>query len=104
MNKPDYFGGSIVNLVSSIETSFGGRSNYAPLRLLPPKELKQAKNVVLIVVDGLGFEFLQKHGKDTSFFRLLRGKMTSVFPTSTSSAIPAFLTGLSPQEHGMLVE
>ncbi|MFH0955228.1 MAG: alkaline phosphatase family protein [Candidatus Micrarchaeota archaeon] len=102
MNKPDYSGGSILNLVSSIETAFGGRSGYAPLRLLSPKELKQVKNVVLIVVDGLGFEFLQKHGKNSSFFHFLRGKMTSVFPTSTSSAIPSFLTGLSPQEHGML--
>ncbi len=96
---PDYHGGSLVNLMSSLATALGGSSPYAPLTALPPDHLADARHVVLLVVDGLGHDFLI--GRDSALRRHLRSPMTSVFPSTTASAIPTFLTGLAPQQHGL---
>ena len=99
MNLPNYKDGSIVNLMSSISYSFKKKSKYAPLKLLPPKDLKNSKNVVLIVLDGIGFEYILNKGKNTIFQKYLKGKITSVFPPTTASAITTFATGTAPQQH-----
>jgi predicted AlkP superfamily pyrophosphatase or phosphodiesterase len=96
---PDYGGGSLVNLMSSIATALGGSSPYPPLAMLPPAALAGARHLVLLVVDGLGHDFL--FGRDGALRRHLRGPLTSVFPSTTASAIPTFLTGLAPQQHGL---
>tara|TARA_Y100000310_G_scaffold138289_2_gene137275 strand:+ start:67992 stop:69146 length:1155 start_codon:yes stop_codon:yes gene_type:complete len=101
MLLPNYKDGSVVNLMSSVGGALGAKSKYTPLKILKPDELKSAKNVVLLVIDGLGFEFLQKYGKNSVFSKHLRGKITSVFPTVTSTVVPTFFTGLSSQDHGM---
>ncbi len=44
MNKPDYKGGSIVNLTCSIQKALGGDAIYPTLKLLPPETLKKRKN------------------------------------------------------------
>jgi len=96
---PDYRGGSLVNLMSSIATALGGTSPYPPLAALPPQALAGARHLVLLVVDGLGHDYLA--GRDGALRRHLRGQLTSVFPSTTASAIPTFLTGLAPQQHGL---
>jgi predicted AlkP superfamily pyrophosphatase or phosphodiesterase len=98
---PNYQDGSIINLMSSIVESFNGKIGYNHLKILKPSELKSYDNLVLILVDGLGYEYLLKHGKGSILNKHLRGNMTSVFPSATSAAIPAISTGLSPQEHEM---
>ncbi len=99
MYLPNYKDGSIVNLMSSIARATGGNSLYKPLKLLNPKELK-SKNVVLMVLDGLGYEYCRKYGKNSIFKKYLRGKMTSVFPSTTAACVTTFGTGLAPQQHG----
>ncbi|MDO8563714.1 MAG: alkaline phosphatase family protein [Nanoarchaeota archaeon] len=101
MNKPDYNGGSIINLISSIGGAFEYKSKYKNLRILPSSEIKLYNNVVLMVIDGLGYDFLKKNGGEKLFGNNLRGKITSVFPSSTTAAIPTFLTGDSTKQHGM---
>jgi len=96
---PDYHGGSLVNLMSSITTALGGTSAYPPLTALPTQHLADARHVVLLVIDGLGHDFLI--GRDSVLRRHLRSPLTSVFPSTTASAIPTFLTGLAPQQHGL---
>ncbi|MFH0979176.1 MAG: alkaline phosphatase family protein [Candidatus Woesearchaeota archaeon] len=98
---PDYKGGSIVNLMSSISRALGARSSYQPLKGLPPKELTGFRNIVLIVVDGLGYEYLASIGRKTVLASYLRGHITTVFPATTTAAITTFATGLAPQEHGL---
>ena len=97
LTLPDYRGGGIVNLMSSIATALGGGSPYPPLAALPSQTLADARHLVLLVVDGLGHDYLL--GRDGALRRHLRGRMTSVFPSTTASAIPTFLTGLAPQQH-----
>jgi len=98
--RPDYQGGSIVNLMASIRMAFGGGGNgYPALEALSPRELQQ-RHVLLIVVDGLGYDFLARR-PDSTLFRHTRQRITSVFPTTTASAITSFLTGVAPQQHGI---
>ncbi len=97
--KPD-FSNSIVNLMSSIGVASRVTSPYSPLESL--ESLKESKNIVLIVFDGLGYNYLQRYGKGTILQKNLRGSITSVFPPSTGSAITTFLTGLAPQQHAVI--
>lgn len=99
LTLPDYRGGGIVNLMSTIATALGGSSPYPPLAALPPQALADARHLVLLVVDGLGHDFLL--GRDGALRQHLLGSLTSVFPSTTASAIPTFLTGLAPQQHGL---
>ena len=95
---PDYKGGSIVNLMSSISHSFKAKSLYKELRILPGNEIK-SKNVVLLIIDGLGYEYLTKNHSESLLNAHLLGSVTSVFPPTTSSAVTTFLTGVAPQQH-----
>ncbi|HYN76619.1 MAG TPA: alkaline phosphatase family protein [Lamprocystis sp. (in: g-proteobacteria)] len=99
--KPDYGGGGIVNLMASIIGAHGGRSAYPELTLLPVPELAQATNIVLLVIDGLGDAWLRAQSPQGVLSRHRRGAMTSVFPSTTAAAIPTFLTGDGPLQHGL---
>jgi len=100
MYFPDY-NNCILNIMGSIAKGFNKKLDYFPLSILKPTEIKKAKNIILIIIDGLGYEYLRKHGRNSELLKHLRGKITSIFPAATTSCIPAFLTGTSTQEHGM---
>lgn len=100
MVLPDYQGGSILNLMASIESACGGNPPYLPLRALPPDEIAGARNLILLVIDGLGYDHLAQAQAD-ALHSGLRAKITSVFPSTTATAITTFLTGLAPQQHGL---
>lgn len=102
MQLPDYNGASILNLMVSIMLARGEERNpYAPLNLLPPTALAEVKHLVLIIVDGMGYDFLSGSAHAPTLNRYLQGKITSVFPSTTASAITTFLTGLAPQQHAL---
>lgn len=97
---PDYKGNSIINLMSSISHSFGKKHDYLQLKTLSSDELKKFKNIVLIVVDGLGYNYLKK--QDNSFLQEnLKTKMTSTFLSTTACANTSFLVGYPPQQHAL---
>lgn len=97
--KPNY-DDSIVNLMSSIAGALGVESPYAPLDM-GFSDFDEISNIVLLIVDGVGFNYLQNRGKKTLFHKSLRRPITSVFPPSTGSAITSFMTGLAPQQHAV---
>lgn len=101
--RPDYRGGGIVNLMASIRVALGGgQGPYPPLTSLPAEALRGRRSLVLLVIDGLGERFLLRAGGRTALAGHLRGRMTSVFPSTTATAITAFLTGVGPQQHGLV--
>ena len=103
MYLPNYRDGSIVNLMQSILTGLGatgGDGAYGHLADLAPEEVADARHVVLVVVDGLGQAQLEA-GPAPALRASQRGTMTSVFPSTTASAVTTFLTGLAPAEHAM---
>ncbi len=103
MQIPDYGGGSIVNLMASVVRGLGGQDPGLPcLRVLPAERVASARRVVLLVVDGLGFDFLVGHGRARTLRSGLVGPIDSVFPPTTATAVTAFLTGLPPSRHGLV--
>lgn len=87
--------------MSSILTALGGSSEYAPLSALPPDDLAQSQNIVLLILDGFGYEFLCRQEKNTVLHKFLVGPLTTVFPSTTATGISTFLTGLAPEQHAV---
>ena len=103
MHLPNYHDGSIVNLMQSILTGLGAPGAggvHGHLADLGPEEIADAGHVVLLVIDGLGRSQLES-GAAPALREALRSTMTSVFPSTTASAVTTFLTGLAPAEHAV---
>lgn len=106
MELPDYHGGSIVNLMRSIERALDARpcdaaSAYPEAQALPARALAGARNIVLLVIDGLGYDYLNAAGAGSALQRHLRARLSSVFPSTTATAVTSFLTGVGPQQHAL---
>ena len=99
--RPDYSGGSLVNLMASIVASRGGEAHHRPLRDLDAEKLRAARNVILVIVDGLGDNYMLRRGAGGELARRRRASLTSVFPSTTASAITTSYTGRTPLEHGL---
>ena len=69
-------------------------------------DLGKTNKVVLLVVDGFGFNKFLKHYKTNQFLTNLANEgevspLTSVYPSQTTNALTTLNTGLTPQEHGL---
>ena len=98
MPYPDY-SQSLVNLMSRISQNYGASNHYSPLQLGPLDNMDEARNVVLLVIDGMGYHYVAEHGgllQDN-----MQTRLTSGFPSTTASSITTFLTGQASQEHGL---
>lgn len=98
---PDHGGGSLVNLTSSLVAARGGHTAHPHLELLPPERLVESTNVILLVIDGLGDDWLAATSPHGILAQHRLGAITSVFPSTTAAAIPTFLTGEPPLRHGL---
>lgn len=98
---PDYGSGGLYGLVRSIANYLDG-SPWSPAGLpLASTGADPRRTLAFVLIDGLGDNFLQRHGQ-TGFLAAHRsGRLTSVFPSTTASAVTTTLTGLSPAEHGL---
>lgn len=94
--QPDYSGGGLVNLMASIVEACGGRALHP---CLSHCALGEPRNIVLLIVDGLGDHYLARRGGELAAKR--RRAITSVFPSTTASAITTSYTGCTPLEHGL---
>lgn len=97
MILPDYEN-SIVNLMSSISNAYNKKHPYKKLKILDNYQLKKSKNIILLVIDGLGYEFLKNNFKESFLNKNTISKITSVFPSTTASAITTFKTALPPNQ------
>jgi predicted AlkP superfamily pyrophosphatase or phosphodiesterase len=99
--RPDYSGNGFVNLVASLAEARGGTPRHPPLKALPAAELRAAHNMVFMIVDGLGDNYLRASGTGGNIARHRRGAISAVFPSTTATAITASFTGATPLEHGL---
>jgi hypothetical protein len=68
-----------------------------------PAPLEGADAVVLLVLDGLGWEAIQHHGSDLPVLGALEGRaITTVAPSTTAAALTSLATGLAPSQHGVV--
>src|SRR4026207_2261843 len=98
--RPDYAGGGLVNLIASIVAARDGHALHPPLKNLQHEALRDARNLVLLVIDGLGDNYLMPRGAGGALARRRRASMTSVFPSTTASAITTSYTGRTPLADG----
>ena len=98
--RPDYSGGGFLNLVASLAAARGAPARHPFLSLLPPAELEAARNVVFLIVDGLGDAWLRARPAG-AMLAARRGAISAVFPSTTACAITTSYTGYSPAEHGL---
>lgn len=100
--KPDY-STSITSLTNSILRVLGFKTRLSPL---PPDihhYLEGSDRVVFIVIDGLGSTVLESSRLFKSLARDgFYARISSVFPTTTSTAMTSLATGLNPISHGLL--
>jgi hypothetical protein len=105
---PDYDGGSILNLSSSIAKHFGLETGYAPLKHQLPWQ--GVERVVLFIADGLGQLQLERHIADGDAPNLkamleqdtVSHTITSVFPSTTMSAVTCLHMAAPPAKTGWL--
>lgn len=99
---PDY-NNSLVNLACSILKHYKAPYQHKTLPLMDTLLAKNYKNVVVILLDGMGVDALERHLPEESFLRShMRARISSVFPPTTTAATTTLETGLTPAEHGWL--
>ena len=94
---PDYGGACLSNVVPALLE----RGELAPAWL--PAAAAEADQVVLIALDGLGWEQLQTRRQLAPTLAAMEGgPITTVLPTTTATALTSLVTGTTPGEHGVV--
>lgn len=97
-DPPDTLG-----LMAAIELAAGGPgAGTAPLAALPVAALAGTRSLVLLIIDGLGSEYLAHASPAGPLSNNLLGDLQSVCPATTAAAVTTFFTGRSPASHGLL--
>ena len=100
--RPDY-GNCIANLPNSVMRYFGVEPAGETLPLLDRHLKPGYRNIVVLLLDGLGVNILETHTKPDGFFRShLAEVYRSTFPPTTVAATTSVLSGLMPCEHAWL--
>lgn len=97
---PDYAGGSVHRVVPALL----GPADWArDLPVWMPRDLAAARQIVLLVLDGLGWDQLtERQAHAPTLMSMNGGPITTVAPTTTATALSSITTGLTPGEHGIL--
>ncbi len=99
---PDYKN-CIANLPNSILKYYGVKTAGETLPLADRYLDKEYKNIVVILLDGMGTKIIEKHLKEDGAFRSnLAGTYNSVFLSTTVAATTSMMSGLQPCEHAWL--
>lgn len=99
---PNYSGGGFLNLMASLGEVCGAeKTPYAPLSSVDTSEWGRARNLILLLVDGLGADYIEKNSPNGFLHRHQVAVLTSVCPTTTAAAIPTAMTGLAPAAHAL---
>ena len=68
-----------------------------------PEPVRHARQVVVLIVDGLGWDqFVEHRALMPSLAAMTGGPITTVAPTTTATALASIATGLTPGEHGLV--
>ncbi len=95
LTEPDYGKQCITEIMPPLAT---GVSNS-----VVGEDICDARAVVLLVVDGLGWLQLQRHGdKAPKLAGSAAQTLTTVAPSTTCAAMTAITTGATPAEHGLV--
>lgn len=95
---------TIVNFACSILNYFGVPKVENPTLELADNVLqREYKNIVVLLLDGMGVNIMERNLKKDGFFsKNSIGTYHSVFPPTTVAATTSFNSGLFPVQHGWL--
>ncbi|MDE5565787.1 MAG: alkaline phosphatase family protein [Anaeroplasmataceae bacterium] len=101
--KPNYEH-CFLNTISSIRAYFNKEIYYCKDPLMDEiLEEKQYKNIIVLLLDGLGENILEEHLKPTDFLRKNHAYTnTAIFPSTTAAATTSIISGHAPLETGWL--
>ena len=95
MVRPEYAGPGLSTLVPALLGTASADWLPAPVQ--------DARSVVLLVLDGLGWDALDaKQGRLPNLSALAGGPVPTVVPSTTSAALTSLTTGLAPAQHGVV--
>ncbi len=96
---PDWSNGCVSQIIPSILSADDEARHGCPL----PAEVTDAHAVVVLVLDGLGWEQLQDRREIApTLASLAGGVITTVAPSTTAAALTSIATGTAPGEHGVV--
>jgi len=94
---PDYGAANLVGVVPGLMAPPDGRPAWIP------EPARRAEQVVLLVLDGLGWDQMQANaGLMPRLTGLAGGPITSVVPTTTACALTSLVVGAPPAAHGVV--
>jgi predicted AlkP superfamily pyrophosphatase or phosphodiesterase len=94
---PDYAGACINNLVPALLEPHGDAPSWLPA------EVRGAAQVVVLLLDGLGWEQLATRSAFApTLAGMAGGPIHTVAPSTTAAALTSIATGMSPGEHGVI--
>lgn len=97
---PDYEGANVRGIIPAL---LGPESWKSGLPSWMPSAVADADSVVLLVLDGLGWDQLQDHRHLMPTVASMQGgSIHTVAPTTTATALTSIATGLTPAEHGLI--
>ncbi len=97
---PDYAGACVRGIVPAL---LGPTQWNHDLPTWMPAIVAGADQVVLLVLDGLGWDQLQERRHlAPAIAAMTGGPITTVAPTTTATALSSIATGLTPGEHGLI--
>lgn len=90
---PDYEGACTSNVVRGLRA----REPWVP------EVVRDARAVVLFVIDGLGWSIIDHHREHMPTLASFEGgPITTIAPSTTTAALTSITTGLPPAEHGVV--
>jgi hypothetical protein len=96
---PEYAGANLRGIVPALL----GPARTLDLPAWIPGPVHGAQQVVLLVLDGLGWEQLRARPHlAPTLCSMEGGAITSVVPSTTATALTSIATGLTPGEHGLI--
>ena len=97
---PDY-NHSILNLITSILKKYNVNSIYNSLENIDKILEKEYKNIVLVILDGMGENILKNLSPNGLFYKNKIDTITSVYPSTTTAAMTTYYSGKPPIETRM---
>ena len=93
---------SILNTITSILKYYNVETNHKSLEKLDKELQKKYKNVVFMILDGMGEHILTPISPEGYFKQNELECVTSVYPSTTTAALTTYYSGKPPYETGWI--
>lgn len=94
---PAYGAGNLTGVVAALSARPGRRPPWVPA------PAQQAEQVVLLVLDGLGWlQLVERSDLAPTLAAMVGGAITSVVPSTTACALTSLVVGAPPATHGIV--